>query len=422
MTCVNLTKVIVSLPFEAEDWNFLHENFELIQSTILNQIRLIRRGDRIPIYTSLRKSHLWILIEEFGGYQSPDILGIISNETQLVVVDAADSHVNHKTCEENLNLIAVPSSQLHFSCNPIHNLKRICSINNHSFRIVADEKVPKNCIFIPNVIMSDILKVDPKDKILLSIHNDENTVSFTSFIHYRVDGSKPDFNVLEHSNESIISAYNGFSIKSSQFNFDSTINMKRSNFDNLNDYAKLLLETSHRMILFYGQSGSGKTEVVLAAINQLNFCPEYTSKIIYVDLLTSELESNCYLNCPKTFILDHVDEYLIDDPDADEKMKKKYAKLSKKLEWIAQMNTENRVTIISRSSKIFSKLSTTVSLPFDYIFAMEKANNWKFQMNRSPFDSLFGLKEAKSLLELHILHPLQFSNVYKFNQMNLHSR
>lgn len=420
---VNLTKVIVSLPFEAEDWIFLHENFELIQSTILDQIRLIKRGNRVPVFTSIRKSPIWLLIEEFGGYQSLDILGIISNETELVVVEASDSHAEHSIPEETILLMAVPSSNLHFSCNPIHNLKRICSIKNHSFRIVADEKVPNNCICIPNVIMSDVFKINPKDNVLLSISNDGTDVPFTSFIHYTVDGSKPEFAASEHCNESIISVYNGVSIKikSSSSNSDEIITIKTLNFDNLNSYAKLVLETSHRMILFHGQSGSGKTEAVLDAINQLNFCSHCKSKIIYVDLLTSELDSNYDFYSPTIFILDHVDEYLTDESDSDEKMNKKYAKLWKKLEWMLQMNTENRMTIISRSSKIFSKLSTKITLPFDYIFTLEKANNWKFQMNRDPFESVFGLKEAKSLLELHILHPLQFSDVYKFNQMNLYS-
>lgn len=400
----------------------MHENFELIQSTILDQIRLIKRGDRIPIYTSIRKYPLWLLIEEFGGYQSPDILGIISNDTELVVIEVSDSLVKHKTGEESVYLIAVPSSQFHISCNPIHNLKRVCSFKKHSFTILADDKVPRDCMLIPNVIMNDIFKINPKDRVLLTISNDENDVPFTSFIHYTVDGSKPEFTAIEHSNESIISASNGFSIKSSNSYEDEIVKIKHLNFDNLNEYAKLMLETSHRLILFHGQSGCGKTEYVIDAINQLNFCPDYTSKIIYVDLLASELDSNCDFNSSTSFILDHVDEFLVDEPDSDEKMNKKYAKLWKKLEWIIQMNTENRVTIISRSSKIFSKLSTKISLPFDYIFTLENENNWKFQMNRNPFESVFGLKEAKSLLELHILHPLQFSDVYKFNQMNLHSR
>ena len=93
--CVNLSKVIISLSFETEDWEFLHENFELVQSTVLDQIRLIRRGDRIPIFTSLRKSPLWIFIEEFSGYQSIDTLGIISNDTELVVVETADNHMKY---------------------------------------------------------------------------------------------------------------------------------------------------------------------------------------------------------------------------------------------------------------------------------------------------------------------------------------
>lgn len=420
---VMLSKVIVSLPFETEDFMFVHENYELIQSTVLDQIRLIKRGDRIPIHLSIRKSPVWISIEEFGGYQSPNILGIISNETELVVVELNHNNIKSIKVEEKLpHLFAVPSLKPYFACHSFHNLPEICSYKNHSFKILKDDSVHKNCILIPYVIIYNIFKISSKEKIQFSrIHEDMN-VPFSSFTHYTFDGMKPEINLLEHSNESIISSPNGISIKTNYSNSDEVIKLKsESNLDNLNTYTNLLLETSYRMILFNGQSGCGKTEIVLETINQLNFRPDYFSRIIYIDLLTSDFESHFDLNSSKTFILDHVDEYLQEGQD-DEKINRKYVKLWKKLEWILLMNIENRITIISRTAKIFSKLSTKFSLPFDYVFKHEKSNNWNLQLNHNRFDSIRGLSYAISLLELHILHPLQFSNIYKFNQMNLHSR
>ena len=371
---------------------------------------------------SKRKSPLWIFVEEFGGYQSPDVWGIISNETELVVIEASNSHLDPKKIDEIPLLVAVPSSQLHFSCNTSHNLPLICGFKDHNFRVISDDKTPKDCIFIPNVIMTKIFKIEPKDKILLSKINDKNSVPSTSFIHYTLNESKPEFDPSEHANESIISSPDCISIKNSNSNRDEIVRIKCTSFDNFNVYADLLRQTSHRMILFHGQSGCGKTEIVHNAVNQLNFCPEYSSKIIYIDLLTSELVTNHNYNSSITFILDHTDEYLLQEPDLDENINVKYMKLCKKLESILQMHKENRVTLISRSSKIFSKFATIFLLPFDFIFTLEKLNDWKFHLNCDPFDSVFGLNEAKSLLELHILHPLQFSEVYKLNQMNLHSR
>ena len=393
------------------------------QSTVLDQIRLIRRGDRIPIFTSLRKSPLWIFIEEFSGYQSIDTLGIISNDTELVVVETADNHMKYKALNEIIPLIAVPSSLTYFTCNPSQNLPQICWFKEHSFKVLADENVPENCIIIPNVVLTDILKITPKEKILLKQFNDKKNVSFTSFIHYTLDGERPDFNPIEHNNETIISSSNGISIKTSDSNFEQMIKLKTVDFTNLNVYARLLSETFHRMILFHGQPGYGKTETILEAINQLNFRSDYFSKIIYIDLLTSELDPNYSFNDgPITFIMDHVDEFLLEETDFDEKMNKKYVRLWKNLEYILSMHNNNRVTLVSRSSKIFSKFSSKISFPFDFIFTLEQSNIWKFNLNEDPFNSVFGLNEAKSQLQLHILHPIRFANLYIFNQMNLHSR
>lgn len=420
---MNLAKVIISLPFEAEDWKFLHENFELIQTTVLDQIRLIKRGDRIPIHTSIRKSPLWIFIEEFSGYQSRDTLGIISNDTELIVVEKTDNHMKNKLKEQNTSLIAVPSSQTRFSCNPSHNLPQICSFKDHNFKVLADERVPKNCIIIPHVILADVFKISPKDKIIISEANSDKSTPFSSFIHYTIDGSMPKLNPNEHNNETIISSSNGFSVKTSDSNIEQIVQLKCNDFKDLNDYAKLLRETAHRMILFHGRSGCGKTQAVRDAIDQLNFSPEFFSKLVYVDLLTSELDLNYNFNdSPISFIMDHVDEFLLEEAEVDEKVNKKYAQLCKKLENILLMHEENRVTLISRSSKLFSRFSSKISLPFDFIFTLEKQNSWRFKLNDASFDSVFGLSEAKSQLQYHILHPLQFADVYKSNQMNLHSR
>lgn len=420
---MNLAKVIISLPFEAEDWKFLHENFELIQTTVLDQIRLIKRGDRIPIHTTIRKSPLWICIEEFSGYQSRDTLGIISNDTELIVVEKTDNRMKNKLQEQTISLIAVPSSQTHFSCNPGHNLPQICSFKDNNFKVLADERVPKNCIIIPHVILTDVFKISPKDEIIISEAKSDKSMPFTSFIHYTLDGSKPSLNPNEHNNETIISTSNGFSVKISDSNTEQIVKLKCKDFNELNDYAKLLHETAHRMILFHGRSGCGKTQTVRDAIDQLNFCPEYFSKIVYVDLLTTELNLNYNFNdVPISFILDHVDEFLFEEAEVDEKVNKKYAQLCKKLENILLMHEENRITVILRSSKLFSRFSSKISLPFDFIFTLEKSNSWSFEFNADPFDSVFGLNEAKSQLQYHILHPLQFADVYKFNQMNLHSR
>ena len=66
----------------------------------------------------------------------------------------------------------------------------------------------------------------------------------------------------------------GFQLKLDS-NIEQIVQLKCNDFKDLNDYAKLLRETAHRMILFHGRSGCGKTQAVRDAIDQLNFSPEF---------------------------------------------------------------------------------------------------------------------------------------------------
>lgn len=420
--CANLSKVIVSLPNETEDWQFLNENYELIQNSILNQIRIIKRGQILPIYTEIRNNPLLIKIEEFGGYQSPDMLGIISNDTELVVIDNNDQVQAMEDHHDYLPpLIAVPTSEFYFSCHPSHKLPQICSFQDETFGVSKCESVPINVLLIPDVILSKHFKTAPKDKITLS-RRVEASKSFTGTYQYNIDGKLCNFEPDEHLNKSIISTSGGIVITTSKIDFDQINQIRPFCSAPNNNFTKYLLKTSHKITLFHGQAGSGKTRMAHESLQQLNYNPEYLSKIEYVDLLTSGLNTDFPDDTPFTLIADHVDEYLQHGEDMDEKGIIKYIILCRKIVHFLGTCKENRVILISRSSKIFSKFSSIASLQFDHIFTFEESQNWSFNINTEPLSGILGLSEAIDSLERFILNPLQFSCVYKANQMDVHSR
>lgn len=419
--CVNLSKVIVSLLNGASDWKFLNENYETIQSLILDQIRLIKKGQSLPIYTNIRKTPLWITIEEFGGYKAPAVLGIISNDTELVVIDSiSDDHIYKRFETEIPPLISVPTSDFYFSCNSSHEIPELCSYRDESFRIRKCESVPRNVIFVPDIILSKFFKIHPKEKICLS-SGSKISNSYSGTYNFSINENACEFESNQHSNETIISTPNGIVIKTSEIDYNQMNRIKPLDIPIKNSIADLLLETFYKCVLFHGQAGSGKTKAAQAAICHLSYSSNFLSQLIYIDLLTSSLDINFLEESSIVFVIDHVDEYLQSQSEIDKDITK-YILLYKKIIDILQICKDNRVILISRSSEIFSKYSSIAMFQFDLIFKSEDSKNWNFEINPEPLISVFGLNEAKSLLEKFILNPLQFSYAYKTNQMDVHSR
>lgn len=404
------------------DWKFIHEHNELIQSLILDQMRLIKRGICFPVYTKIRNLPIWIKIEEFGGYQAPDKLGVISNDTEIIILESDD-----KDSPENLHkfqfprLTIVPHPGFEFICNSSLKIPDICSFQNHSFKIQKNDLIPNDVLLMPDVLLSKIFKIVPKDRIVLS-SNFSKASKFNGSIIYSKNGSKIYFDPVKHSDETIISTPEGIAIKtnSSEPNQFHVIPSVAPN--GFNELADFLQKTSHRLVLFHGSAGSGKTKLIHDAINQLNYSLNFLLKLKYIDLMNSDLIIDLKMDVSTVFFLDHFDEYLLRESESDEKITIKYSNVSKKILHFLQMQKDSRFILISRSSKVFSRFSTIISLPFDSVFKFESSETWNLNLKTEPLDCIYGLDDAKKFLEINILNPLQFSNIYKANQMNLYSR
>lgn len=400
----------------------MNDNYEIIQSLILDQIRLIQKGQSLPIYTSLRNTPLWIKIEEFGGYQTSDVLGIISNDTELVVIDSKTD--DQSTCNPKIeipSLFAVPTSDYHFSCNSSYEILDLCSFKEETFRVRKLDSVPPNVLLVPDLVLSKVFKISPKEKITL-LPSSKLSNSYTGTYNFSVDGIKCEFEIDQHYNETIISTSNGIAIKTSEIDFNQINCIKPFIKGSKNAFTEFLSETLYKCVLFHGQAGSGKTKTAHEAIRYLNYSPTFLSQIVYIDLLKSSFNLKFPEKDPIVFIIDHVDEYFQSQSEIEEKDVTKYICLYRKIFDILQVCKNNRVILISRSSKIFSNYSSIAPLQFDHIFTLECSKNWNFEVNTVPLTCVFGLNEAKKLLERFILNPLKFSSAYLANQMDLYSR
>ena len=409
--------MIVSLPNSKDDWEFLHEHFELVQATILDQIRLIKRGEQIPIHTNVRKQILWIKIEEFGGYKSSGKLGIISNDTELEIIENLNKNIENPAIFRFPTLLAVPHSEFTFKCNSNHKLPKICSFKEHSFKVLQDDSVPQNVALVPDLVLSRLFKIVPKHQFILS-EGPNSPVAYSNICHYSVDGSDCLFEPSEHLNESIIETSNGIAVKIVKPEAEKNIiaQLTPSEFNGLADF---LHKSTHKLILLHGKAGIGKTKNIMEAINQLNYSCDFVKKTVYVDLLTSDFLS---IDAPAIIFIDHIDEYLqMESESSEARSIKKYIILCRKISELL-LQKGNIIVCVSRSTKVFSNYSYILSLPFDYIFTFQKSENWDFNQNPMPLNCVHGLEDAKKSLEEHLLNPLQFSAIYKANQMNLYSR
>lgn len=411
---------MVSLPKGSDDWKLLHEDFESLQSQILEQCRLVKRRNQFPIYSNSRKAPLWIKVEEFGGYQSPEKLGIISDDTELVFVDSPNEL--GRTDDNNAySFIVVPSSGFDFVCNPAQTIANVCSFQSHQFLVRKCEKVPRGVLLIPDIILNEVFRVSPKDEIdiLASV---STALEFSGIIHYSVDGATCNFEAGKHLNETIIAAPNGIAVKSFANESSQIHRFKTPASLESNSFSEFISQTKHRMILFHGQSGCGKSKAVADAIQYLNYSSSYLFKIVYIDLMTTDLYINSDIDLFSTIIFDHADEYLQIESDAEDEVTRKYVNMCRYISELLSMHKTAKVVLVSRSSKAFSRLSSAFSLRFDYSFRLEASKGWSFDVNPEPLISVFGLEEAKSSLHRLILNPLQFYRVYAANNMDLHSR
>lgn len=349
------------------------------------------------------------------------MLGIISNDTELVIIDYNDDQGINRLDTEIPTLLAVPSVNFTFLCNPCHKVPEICSYRDEYFRISTCDSVPPNVLLVPDLILSDFFNLMPKDKILLS-PGVKYSESYSGTFNFSLDESLCEFDPNQHPNETIISTSNGIVVKTSKIDFDQITQIRPLNLSKMNVLTQFLLDSSHKFILFHGQPGSGKSKNALEAVNQLNYDPKFFSQAIYIDLLSSPSNINVPEEKSIVAVIDHLDEYLQPHFETDEKNIMDYILLFKKIRGILQSCNENRVVLISRSIRVFSNFSSIVPLQFDHIFALENSKHWEFKVNPEPLTSVFGLNEAKYLLERYILSPLQFSHAFITNQMDVHSR
>lgn len=411
---------MVSLPNGSEDWKLLYQDFESLQSLILNQIRLVKRGNLFPIYSKSRNTPLWIKVEEFDGYKSPEKLGVISNDTELVFIDSI-SEPSPNVSSFVHSFIVVPTFGFEFHCNSAHGTPDICRFKDHQFIVRKCETVPQGVLLVPDIILKDVFKICSKEKIEICSSISE-IPEFFSTINYSADGGICIFESSNHLIETIISTPTGIVVKSSNSEPNVIIPLNTEKSFESNSFSEFISKTEHRIILFNGQSGCGKSKAIGDAIQYLNHSSSYLFKMIYFDLLETSDLSFSNIEDFSVIILDHVDEYLLVESDSDDEVTKKYIRLCRDISDLVSMYKMVKFVIVTRSNKDFTQFLPKFPLRFDYSFSLQKFEGWTFDINLQPFEDVLGLVEAKLSLQRLILNPLKFYSVYKANNMDLHSR
>lgn len=435
---VDLHKVIVSLPVSA-DWSLVHANFEVLQAVILDQVRLVRRGDHIPLFTPLRAEPVWIRIDEFGGYQQADRLGILHNDTEVIVLSEPPTCETRDTCREQV-LRVLPARSNYFAIHSsiLHGTQHM-SLLNHRVRVSPDDTLPPGYLQVPDAILAEIFRLSPK-----------------SFVTVRLEGDAPDsrppprvillssttgrddppsathiHNLLKtHPSETIIPlSCDTFIVREpgdagpTEIRHFTSLSRGVSNV-----LATFILEqmikSNRRLCLFSGGIGSGKTRLVHEAIRFLDYSSHCPLQIGYLDALCDPLSAS--LRPSQLIVVDHVDEFLDQEEDDTGRFaSRRYMELCSLVETVL-LQTDGRVMLITRSNRALAPHLSTHPLPVDCVFSNQPSwdgaprDTAPLRSTPAPLPLVLGLEEAKAVLAQHIFNPLRFASLYRANGMKAH--
>lgn len=402
----------------------------MLQNRILDQHRLVKKGIRMPIYTDSRMDPFYIVIEELCGYKSNSVYGILSNDTELVVINSSDcaDDINSSPRFEPriIDLVSIPTTSFKFFSNSLCGLSRLCSFKEHSFIVEIDDSLPEGVILVPEIILISIFKLRAKSKICISSNSSKVfDMTLLGQYHFSVDGLNCKYDSNIHIGETVIPCDNGIIAFSNEIGTTKVCPIEISSLLPLNCFASFLHSSSKRMILFHGPSGCGKSKTVLDAMTQLNFRPDFHFQFQYLDLSVKSftIDESLYVYDKSIIILDHADEYLNENENEDrEKPSRKLFKLHYTIMNLLSRSSLCRICLIVRSIRDFSGFLKNAPLPFDFLFtSVPEKSEWGLAKPHGPWNDIFGQKHAKLQLERYILNPIRFNYIFQANNMKLHS-
>lgn len=393
-----LKKAVVLVDGE-DHWMLLNKNRDSIESIILDQIRLMKRHQRLPIWFG--DQVIWIKLESGGEY------GLLGFDTELIVEQATEA-----VQVEEIEMSLIPGLRDGFYWKKSAGLYRI---REETVRIQADPQIPEGFLQVPYYLLEHVFALPPKSKI-----NCERVVKTKlEFPHQWTISHSAATNTFNSLNsfdfESIMFVAEGTAVIGST-EARKNIQYKEVKPIQFDELATFLMKKP-KIALIEGDAGVGKTIQIQQAIMALNWRHEFPLIIKYYDML-SETPIIGNERFRTLYILDHFDEYFEEQEEAEPENRQKFLKIAKQINHATQ-TLDHSVAIIVRSCRNLTKYMRGCGmLSFDASFTCETVKNTSMTLIDSPaFDHVLGSQATLLRLKCLLFNPIKYEHIYAANGM-----
>lgn len=387
---------------ESEDhWRLVNENRGLIEGIILDQIRLMKRHQRVPLWFGDQNVMIWIRLESGGEY------GLLGFDTELIVEQAGEAAV---VDENEFQMTLIPGLKDGFYWRKAGGLYRIgedAVVNVHS-----DPQIPEGFLQISYYILDHLLQLTSKSK----INCKKVAKKKLEYPHQWILSSKEAKPVIvSFQFESVVFVEAGAAMIGSAVPRKNIIYQKIPAPPLMNELVTFLLN-EQKLLLIEGEAGVGKTAQIQQAIHALNWSYDFVLPIKYYDLQTeTPILANNSSKC--LYILDHFDEYFEGEGEEAQELDK-FRNIVKQINHSTQTLGQSIALIVRSSRNLIKYMRSCGWLSFDAKFTIEKSCNASLIVTDSPaFDHVLGTHSALRQLKRLLFHPIKYEHIYAANGM-----
>ena len=394
------------------DWKLIHEHWSTLEESILDQIRLLKKGSTVSLLTPWKRIQLFI--EDFDAKSQ---YGVIYSETELIIVPKI---IQVAPFEKKLQIL--PGFGDGFAC--AHFSDGVIRVGAFNVQVKKDESIPEGFIQIPYYLIDTVFQTKAKQLITCSTTVKKQSSKHQFTFKVMPEGAQ-DTSITINDSLTIVTNSSGCALVKTDEERQ-TIYYRPLQEAPIPSSLSAFLMNPHSTVLVEGKIGAGKSVAMKKAIEQLNWSSAFTLPIEYLDLMDKKQLDLPLTPSPSLMILDHFDEFVIGEESAaafDEEAAIARYKASVKKIITAVQKYDHRFVLIVRTSRSLQKYWRFCALPIDSVFKFEPQPSPSLSANNlilnPTFEGVFGADGVLKALQKHILNPIKYSSLFTANGLSL---
>ncbi len=401
-----------------EDWRLVHEHWAVLEETILDQIRLVKKGSTVQLWAPFKPSGgpVQLLIEDFDAKSQ---YGVIDSNTELIIVPKVPQQTPFQK-----KLQILPGLDDDFVTSQM--MEGFYQIGDFNVKLKKDDSIPPEFIRIPYYLIETVFKTMSKQCITCTNVSKAPKQQFT--FQVLPQGQTPSSIAFTDSMTTLDCCSQGCAIIKSDSEQENIYYKPLLLKPSLNGPFAEFLMKPFSVALIEGKIGAGKSVAIKEAKEALEWSPHFHLPIEYIDLCEQK-----QLDFPLTpssclFILDHFDEFVEGEDQEEsggvfdeERAASRFKAAVKRITGVVQ-KYGHRVVLLLRSSRTLQKYWRTCSLPIDQVYkfeSLQKLHSVDSIVLNPSFGQVFGAKDILHALQKNILNPIKYASLYSANGLKL---